>query len=306
MPNERTWPQDFDRVRAAAEKRLGKSIERLNRSARRRLLEAVDQFQSVEAIPQAVWDDIERDAFGLFLPVFTAIAVESARVVLDSLDAPQTPTLINAAVEQLSIESARATATAATIGLRKGVQRRALPPEAAVLSPPTSGVPGSDLLPQTSFPPSTVIAAGGLLPANFRPQTPGEIVEQARFAVREATDWESETAKGRIGRAFRTDATLGITNGAKAGAAIYQAANPHQRVTLVWRVRKVTGDNRPGAPAAENVCPICAPLEGLPFELWAEYFLGPPAHYGCQCEVQVFVAYVMAGLSGLLSRFDRR
>lgn len=277
MP-EISWPQDFEEIRTKAEARLGKRIEQLNRSARRRLLEAVDQFGSVEAIPQAVWDDIEREAFALFFPIFAAIAAQSASVVLDSLGDLTPATLIDAAVDQRSKETAQQVATATAGGIRKGVQRRYL----------------NNLRVGTSQKVADVVTQAAPVVV---PPRDGSPLEWSRSAIKSATEWERET-KGaeRIARAAATDATASITNGTLVAAEIVQTNNPHQTITIRWRVRKVTGDNRPGAAPDERVCPICGPQEGLPMEIWARYLSAPPAHHGCRCELQVFVAIILPGL----------
>lgn len=279
------WPQDFEAIRTKAEARLGRRLEQLNRSARRRLLEAVDQFGSVEAIPQAVWDDIEREAFALLLPIFAAIAAQSAAVVLDSWRDSTPPTLIDAAVDQRSRDSAKAVATAAVDGLRKGVQRRYL----------RNLEVGTAL--RRAIPTSAATTGAPALPSLLIPQNDGNPREWSLAAIKSATEWERETqGAGRIARAAATDATASITNGTLVAAEILQTNNPHQTITIRWRVRKVTGDNRAGAAPDERVCPICGPQEGLPMEIWARYLSAPPAHHGCRCELQVFVAIILPGL----------
>lgn len=270
MPDAHSWPQDFEGIRAKAEKRLGKTIERLNRDARQRLLEAVKQYGGVDAIPQAVWDDIEREAFLLFVPIMGAIAYEAADVVLISLDAQTTPRLVNATLEPLTAETARTSAQQYAKGLRKGVERRWLD------SLPTNSpeIPDSSPLDQ------------------YQPETPAELVARSRLAIIDATEWVNiQQGAARIERAAGTDATASISNGTRGAAAIFQAANPHQRVTLVWRVRKTSGVNVGGGTPAESVCPICLPLEGLPDSVWQRYMSAPPAHYNCRCELQVFIYY---------------
>lgn len=283
MP-EISWPQNFDAIRDKAEARLGKRIEQLNRSARRRLLEAIDQFGSVEAIPQAVWDDIEREAFALLFPVFAAIAAQSASVVLDSLGDITPPALVDAAVDQRSRDTAQAVATVTMDGMRKGVQRRymrALELGTALRTAAATSLaqtPAGQPLPRDT-------GAGG---------TP---LDWSRAAIISTTEWQEKTdGAGRIARAAATDATASITNGTLVAAEIVQTNNPHQTITIRWRVRKVTGDNRPGAAPDERVCPICGPQEGLPMEIWARYLSAPPAHHGCRCELQVFVAIILPGL----------
>lgn len=267
------WPQNFDALRAKAEQRLGKRIEQLNRAARRRLLEAIDQFGSVEAIPQAVWDDIEREAFFLYLPVFEWAAASAALIVLDSHGQAMPPELVASAVAQRSREMAQVVATDTADGIRKGVQRRFLKAiELAAL--PTAAV------------------AADASPAAM-----------SRAAIKSATEFEAETdGAARLERAAGNDVTALISNGVLEAAAIIQTANPHQVVTIRWRVRKVTGDNRPGALPDEKVCPICGPQEGLEMDVWARYLSAPPAHFNCRCELQVFVSVVLPGLLSIQSQ----
>lgn len=289
MP-DRQWPQDFDAVRAAAEKRLGKSADRLTRWARQRLIDALDQFGSIEAIPQAVWDDIEREAAFILFPILHATSVEAANVVLDSLQSSHPIGNVEAGTEQRTQQTADRIARETASAIRRDLRRFNLPPRPPAPVQPT--LPPGIVRPNA--PPPTVT------PAAYGAMTDQQLRQYALDAIIKATTLD----KARVESIAGQHATEAIGNGARDGAGIYQAENPHHRVTLIWRVRKADGSNAAGRPFAENVCPICAPLEGLPEHLWAEYVLGVPAHWGCRCEYQVFVT--LGRFGGINVDPDRR
>ena len=273
----REWPQDFDRVRAAAERRLEKSVESLNNDERRRLIAAVREYGSIENIPPAVWDDIEREAYLALLPLLWSVSVEAADVVLQSLDSGRAPEAVQAATQQRADAQAKRIASASTAALRKRVQRFNLPPApVSVLSVPPSVPPGI-VRPNAPAPTPD--------PTQFTTMSDLELRRWALDAIRKATELE----KAKLADIAGQYAAEAIGDGARGGGEIYQAENPHHTVTLIWRVRKTNGTNAPGLPQDDRVCPICAPLEGLPESIWAEYVLGVPAHWGCRCEYQIFV-----------------
>jgi hypothetical protein len=275
MP-DRQWPQNFDAVRTAAEARLGKSADRLTRWARQRLIDALDQFGSVEAIPQAVWDDIEREAVFVLFPILHATAVEAANVVLDSLQSSHPIGNVEAGTEQRTRQAAERIGRETASAIRRDLRQANLPPK------PPAGMTAPLTLPgivRPDAPPPTVT------PAAYGAMNHEQLRKYALDAIVKATTLDKARVKSIAGQ----HAAEAIGNGARDGAGIYQAENPHHRVSLIWRVRKADGSNAAGGAFDERVCPICAPLEGLPEHLWAEYVFGVPAHWGCRCEYQVFV-----------------
>lgn len=286
------WPQDFDPVRATYEPRLLATLGQINGRQQKRISASVKMFGSAEQVPPSIWEAIRHDIEENLFLILLAAAAAAVGVVAISLHARAMARYREEIATERARRQAIRTARQLAESYQRQIQTASLPPS------PTTGtrvvVLGGDPVVSSPLPD----ALPGLEIETFDARRRRQLEEIERI-------FRERSIRGPSG--ISPDEYLAgdavneaVSNGARAAGESYGAANPGQKVELIWRVRKI-GGRATGTPD-EKVCPICLPLDGTPDEFWSAFAPDGPgtAHIHCRCETQVFVhADVVPGRGGI-------
>lgn len=255
-------PDTLDTIRAAREADLAAVLRKLNARHRPRVMAAIREFGSVQAIPVSFWHELEREA---------DLEVGALMILLLSFAYADTQRSIGIQPPN----EAR---------LRQGTAGAA-----AVLSTTTSRDYAESVR-------SSLISRIDRQAAEINSLSTTQAVERIRDEVARAMPARKLRPEGRdaADSVAITNTTAGISTGQRAGARDSQlalqtrgaggdgattATISRTRVALVWRTER---DAR--------VCPKCSPLNGQPDAVWsAKYIAGPPAHPNCRCQLQAVI-----------------
>lgn len=255
-------PDALEQLRAEAEADLTAVLRRLNREGRKRIKAALAQYGSVQAIPQAVWEqlaqEVDEDAAAIMLLLMLGSYERTQRA------AGTTPSETELAVAQ---ERARPVAAAmgrdvATQYLDSARQDIATKLEAATeeRAAKLADERGAAVLERPALPQS-----------------------QRNRVINEVLDDE------KLERTVSTSTTRGMTVG-QVSAGNDEARRRGLAVDYKWRTER---DAR--------VCPICSPLDGKRSTDWEEILSGkqtaatiqqvlsgPPGHPNCRCKLEPY------------------
>lgn len=234
----------LDALRAASETNLERALAKLDRQHRAILRAAIEKYGRVQDIPQAVWDEMQRDTERATIGAIILLMHAADEWTTDQI-VRQGVAVGRAGAVDYTLDAARRSQEMAAGTISTIRNRLARKVEDAALTGPGNT---------------------GELTGDGIEQALDDVLTPARRKTIATDQTTGGFSTGQQGAAGRAEDAIG-NDGAAAGLG--------QKVTiaLLWRTEN---DNL--------VCPRCSPLEGKPEEVWSLVFPegpGPDAHPNC-------------------------